>query len=137
MSRAAVMIRNDSDREHAARLAWKMPNGGSVEFRQARRSLSQNSKLWAMVTEVSEQVDWYGQKLIAEDWKDIFTASLRQARVVPGIDAGTFVVLGLHTSTMTKDELAQLLELIACFGAEHGVVFHDGQAPFSREKVAS
>ena len=61
MSRAAVMIRNDSDREHAARLAWKMPNGGSVEFRQARRSLSQNSKLWAMVTEVSEQVDWYGQ----------------------------------------------------------------------------
>ena len=48
----------------------------------------------------------------AEDWKDVLTASLRKARVVPGIDAGTFVVLGLHTSKMTKDEFAQLLELI-------------------------
>lgn len=55
----------------------------------------------------------------------MFTASLRKARVVPGIDPGSFVLLGLHTSAMSKEEMSMLLELIYAFGAEHGVVFHD------------
>jgi hypothetical protein len=43
-----------------------------------------------MLGEVSQQVNWYDQKLSAEDWKDVFTASLRKARVVPGLDGGSF-----------------------------------------------
>jgi hypothetical protein len=70
-------------------------------------------------------VIWYGQKLSAEDWKDVFTASLRRARVVPGLDAGTYVPLGMRTSDMSKDEMSQLIELIMAFGAERGVSFHD------------
>jgi hypothetical protein len=65
------------------------PFGALVEFKIDERSLEQNKKLWAMLGEVSRQVEWYGQKLSAFDWKDIFTASLRKARVVPGIEAGT------------------------------------------------
>ena len=90
-----------------------------------KRSLPQNSKLWAMLAEISRQVDWYGRKLTPGDWKDVFTASIRVSRVVPGIDPGTFVVLGLHTSDMTKQEFSDLLELIYAFAAEHGVTFGD------------
>ena len=50
-----------------------------------------------------------------------------RARVVPGIDPGSFVLLGLHTSDMSKDEMSNLIELIHAFGAEHDVVFHDQQ----------
>jgi hypothetical protein len=86
------------------------------------RTLSQNNRLWAMLTDVSNQVDWYGRKLTPEDWKHVMSASLKKQDVVPGIDGG-FVVLGLSTSKMTKSELGDLMTLIEAFGANHGVKF--------------
>jgi len=77
-----------------------------VEFRAPRRSLDQNALMWSLLGQISKQVEWYGQKLTSEDWKDVLTASLRRTRVVPGIDAGTFVPLGMRTSQMTKEEWA-------------------------------
>ncbi|MFI7843934.1 recombination protein NinB, partial [Acinetobacter baumannii] len=68
---------------------------------------------------------WYGQKLKVEDWKNMFTASLRKASVVPGIDPGTVVPLGIHTSTMTIDEMSNMIELIYAFGAENNVTFKE------------
>jgi hypothetical protein len=97
-----------------------------VEIRPARRSTEQNSKLWAMLNEVATQVEWYGQHLSPEEWKHVFTASLKKQRVVPGIDGG-FVVLGLSTSRMSKAELSELIELILAFGAERGVDFQDSE----------
>ncbi|MCS3479529.1 hypothetical protein M2212_006375 [Bradyrhizobium elkanii] len=81
--------------------------------------------MWSLLGQISKQVDWYGQKLTSEDWKDVLTASLRRARVVPGIDPGTFVPLGMRTSQMTKEELNMLIELIYAFGAEHNVKFRE------------
>jgi hypothetical protein len=86
------------------------------------RSLLQNRRLWAMLTDISNQVDWYGRKLTQEEWKHVFTASLSKQDVVPGIDGG-FVVLGKSTSKMTKAEMTELQELMAAFGAEKGVKF--------------
>ncbi len=125
MSRALVIIASASDRAKISRWAAKAPWNTRVEFKQPKRSLPQNDKLWATLTDVALQVEWYGQKLSPGDWKDMFTASLRKARVVPGLEPGSFVLLGLHTSEMSKDELSDLLELIHAFGAEHNVVFHD------------
>lgn len=125
MSRALVILNSSADRVKACRWVMGVPTGTRLEFKEVKRSLSQNDLLWARLTHVSQQVEWYGQKLSPTDWKDIFTASLRKARVTPGIDAGTFVVLGLSTSDMSKAEFSDLLELIAAFGAEHGVKFQD------------
>lgn len=128
MTRATVIIRTPADRAKVAHWAAKVEAGTSVEFKKARRTLEQNALLWAALTDIASQIVWYGQKLSAEDWKDVLTASLRRARVVPGIDAGTFVPLGMRTSDMTKAEFSELIELIHAFGAEHGVVFHDEKA---------
>lgn len=84
------------------------------------RTLEQNAKLWPMLTDVSRQVVWYGQKLAPEEWKDVFTAALKKQKVVPGIDGG-FVVCGQRTSTMPKREFCELIELIYAFGTEHDV----------------
>jgi len=125
MSRALLVLNGHADRMKAADWVHKAPPGTRVEFRTSKRTLPQNDLLWQRLTEVAEQVVWYGQRLLASDWKDIFTASLRKARVVPGIDAGSFVPLGMRTSDMTKAELSDLLELIAAFGSERGVKFRD------------
>lgn len=98
------------------------------------RSLEQNSRLWALLHDVARQVKWPvdGREtyLSPEDWKDIFTASLRKGqRVSPGIDGG-FVMLGARTSRMTVGEMVDLQTLIEAFGAQNGVAFGD------MEKVA-
>lgn len=99
----------------------------AVTVQEPTRSLEQNARLWAMLTEVAEQVDWpvdgRMQKLSPEDWKAILSAGLkREQRVAQGVDGG-FVLLGQRTSRMTKREMSDLMELIAAFGAEHGVTF--------------
>lgn len=127
MSRALLVLWNDDMRAKAANWIAKAPKDTRVVFQGPKRTLSQNDLMWARLTDVAQQVEWYGQKLSTEDWKDMFTASLRKARVVPGIDPGSFVLLGLHTSDMDKDEMANLLDLIDAFAAQHGVVFHDPQ----------
>lgn len=95
-----------------------------VKLERKKRTVDQNAKMWSMLTEVSKQVDWYGEKLSPEDWKHVFTASLSKQRAVPGIDGG-FVILGKATSKMTKAQIADLIELIYAFGAEHEVQFND------------
>jgi hypothetical protein len=125
MSKALLVLANDSFRAKAKRWIDGVPVNTRITFQEPKRSLEQNAKLWAMLTEVSGHVVWYGQKLSADDWKDVFTASLRKARVVPGLDAGTYVPLGMRTSDMSKQELGELLELVAAFGSQQGVEFHE------------
>ena len=93
------------------------------------RTVDQNSRLWALLTDVSRQVEWPVdgrlQKLPPEDWKDIFTAGLRKGqRVAQGIEGG-FVMLGSRTSRMSVGEMIDLQELILAFGVEHGVVWRE------------
>lgn len=128
MGRALLTMRELAVREKAARWAMEAPDGTRVEFKAPKRSIPQNDKLWACLTEIAMQVEWYGQKLVAEDWKDVFTAALRKSRVVPGLDPGSFVVLGLHTSSLSKEEFSDLLELIHAFAAERGVELNGGVA---------
>jgi hypothetical protein len=126
-NRAVVTITGHADRERVATWAKNVELGTIVEFRKKTRSHEQNAKLHAMLGEVAEQVVWYGRKLDATDWKHIFTASLRHADVVPGIDRGTVVPLGMRTSQMTIEEMGNLIELIYAFGADpaHPVTFKE------------
>jgi hypothetical protein len=88
----------------------------------SRRSLDANAKMWAMLGEISAQVDWYGQRLKPEEWKDVFSASLKKQKAVPALDSG-FVVVGGRTSEMSVKEMAQLIELMNAFAAEKSVRF--------------
>lgn len=124
MSRALLTLRTIADRDRACRWVRQAPIGSRVEFKAPRRTLPQNDRMWAMLTDIARQVDWYGQKLTPDDWKDVFTASLRKAHVVPGLDGG-FVPLGMRTSDMSKEEMGALMTLIEAFGAERGVAFGD------------
>lgn len=98
------------------------PAGYVIEIKEPSRSLDQNALLWPLLTCLSEQVDWYGQHLTPDEWKDVMTAGLRKQTAVPGIDGG-FVMVGSRTSKMSKAEFSDLVELIYAFGAERGVRF--------------
>lgn len=87
---------------------------------ESLRTLEQNSKMWAMLTDVAKQVCWYGQYLSKESWKDVLTAGLKKQTAVPGIDGG-FVVIGARTSKMSIKEMVDLITLAYAFGQEQEV----------------
>lgn len=110
-------------------------DGFHVTIRPPTRSLDQNARLWAMLGDISRQVVWYGKRLAPEDWKHVFTASLRKLDVVPNIDGTGFVALGMHTSTMTRREMSDLQTLMEAFGAERDVIWSEPAA--QREAVTA
>jgi len=105
----------------AVRLAG---DGYVVTVQEPKRSLAQNALMWALLTDLAEQVNWHGSKLTTENWKDVCTAALKRQDVVPGIEGG-FVVLGTSTSKMTKLEMNELIEFIYHFGSTKGVQFSE------------
>lgn len=130
MSRAMLILSSPSERLRAARWVEKLPPGTRVEFKQPKRSLDQNSKLWAMLTDVALQLPWHGLKLTPDDWKFIFLDALkRELRVVPNIDGTGFVNIGRSSSDLGKEEMSELIELIFAFGANHNIVWSDPSLP--------
>lgn len=113
---------HDTARRLAAAQCAIAPDGWIVTIQEPTRTLEQNSRLWAMLADVSAQVVWHGRKLTNEEWKIVFSAALTKQEVIPGIDGG-FVAMGQSTSKMTKKELSDLMELIAAFGAQNDVKF--------------
>lgn len=113
--------------ENAWHMAKSLLTAGhrlTLELKPEKRSDAQNRRLWAMLGEIAAQVEWYGQKLDATEWKHVFSAALAKQKVVTGLDGG-FVVLGQSTSKMSKAEMSDMQELMQAFGAERGVNFSE------------
>lgn len=126
MSQAQITLSSRYDRERATKWIAQAKPGTRVIFKDAKRSVAQNDKLWAMLTEVATQVEWHGKRLTPDDWKLIFLDALkRELQLAPNIDGTGFVNLGRSSSNLSKAEFGDLLELIHAFGANHGVTFRD------------
>lgn len=126
MSRALLVLANDVFRARAIEWIKRAPKDTRVEFKKPRRTIPQNDRMWAMLTDVSSQLLWHGMKLTPDDWKLVFLDGLkRELRLVPNIDGTGFVNLGRSSSDLSIDEMTDLIELIFAFGSQHGVMFHE------------
>ena len=114
-----------TNRAHILNAIGALEVGDEVRVSGPTRNLPQNAALWSLLGEISRQVDWYGQKLSDEEWKAVFSASLKKQKVVPGLDGG-FVICGQSTSKMTKADFSELLELANAFAAQHNVKLSTG-----------
>lgn len=132
MSRALVIINTEADRRRVVDLAMRVPAGTRAEFKSSKRTPAQNDRLWSLLTDVARQMTWHGQRLTADEWKLIFMDGLnREVRAVPSLDGRGVVALGKSSSDLSRAEMSDLQELIAAFGAQHGIRFkaiHDDEA---------
>jgi hypothetical protein len=129
MSRALIVIKGHRDRLAAVSLIEKAPVGTRVEFKAAKRSMPQNDRMWAMLTDIAQQLPWDGEKLRPDDWKLMFMDALNRENqhIVRNIDKDGFVNLSTSSSDLSKGEMSDLLEIITEFGIRHGVKFKDEQ----------
>jgi len=126
MTRATLVLSYPSDRLRAARWLEQAPVGTRVEFKDAKRSLEQNSRMWAMLTDVATQKEHAGRRYTPDQWKVLFMhACGREVQFIPSLDNSTFIPWGQSSSDLSKSEMTELIEFIFAWGAEHGVVFHE------------
>lgn len=106
--------------------ATKGLRGGPVVVTLGRelRTTEQNNLGWALWTDISKQVEWYGRMMSPTAWKELLSHDWKAQIVVPGISGG-FCAIGIETRKMDKREFSELIELTYSFGATHGVSWSD------------
>lgn len=129
MTRAVLVLSSQAIRQRAASWCARLPLNTRVEFKEPKRSLPQNDKMWACLTEIAAKATHHGIRLSADDWKLLFLDALkREVRMVPNLDGNGFVSLGRSSSDLGKQEFSDLLELIHMFAASKGIALHDEPA---------
>lgn len=125
MSRHLITLNNKTDRERAMHYVTIAPTGTRVEYKAAKRTLPQNDRMWAMLTDIAAQKRHCGRKYTPDQWKVIFLNALgREADFIPSLDEKTFIPLQ-SSSDLSKAEMSDMIELLQSWGAENGVTFHD------------
>ena len=127
MSRALLVLANDTIRAKATKWIADAPKDTRITFQGPRRTIDQNSRMWAMLTDISTQAEHHGRRYASNDWKAIFLSALgRETRFVPNLDGTGLIPIGQSSSDLSKHEMSDMIELMMSWGAEHGIVFHDG-----------
>jgi hypothetical protein len=97
------------------------------------RSIEQNSKLHALLADISRQKQWAGQWIDVEAWKRLLTAAWeraegRSAEFYPALDGAGFDVVWRRTSRMNKQEMISLIEYAQAWAVENGVKLSEEKA---------
>lgn len=115
-----VILSTRSQRDRACALIDKAPTGFVMELREPKRTLDQNDKLWAMLTDISHSKP-LGRRHTPDDWKAIaMNACGWECQFCEGLDGRPFPI-GFRSSQLTKSQMSTLIEWLQAFGDEHGV----------------
>lgn len=103
------------------------------------RSTEANARLHAMLTDVSQQVDWAGKRRDVLTWKRLMTAAWLRAKgesieILPAIDGHGFDIIYERTSTLNGAQISDLMQYVEAWGTEAGVRF---RAPEYRHAEAA
>lgn len=129
MSRAILVLSSKEIRERGINWIRRAPANTRVEFKAEKRSLDQNSRFWAMLTDVATQKEHAGRRYTPDQWKILFMhACGREVQFIPSLDNSTFIPWGQSSSDLSKQEMTDLIEFIGMWGAENGVTFHEPEA---------
>ena len=111
-------------RERAKIIIDSAPVGYIVTIREPTRSLDQNARLWAMLTDISRAMP-DGRRHTPEDWKSIFmNAAGWDVQFVDGLDGRPFPS-GFKSSRMSVKQMADLITFIMAYGDERGVAWSE------------
>ena len=128
MSRALLILSNPAVRQRAIHWIKNVPDGTRVVFKEPKRTLPQNDRMWAMLTEISNKALLGGNKYTADEWKCIFLDALGQEmKFLPKLSGQGFLPLGHRSSELSVSEMSQLMELMEAWCARNGVTLGEAK----------
>jgi len=125
MAGQTMILSNDFVRQRAMRMIETAPHRAVVNIRAESRSLAQNDKMQAMLTDISRAKP-QGRIHTTEVWKALFMNMAGfTCTFEPSLDGKGVVPMGFKSSRLSKAEFSDLIECIYAFGAEYGVEWTD------------
>ena len=120
------VLSHDLARFNAKKAIDEAPEGYCVEVKPTKRTLEQNSKLHALLTDIAVTVEWAGQRRDVETWKRLLTAAWCRARgepieMLPALDGNGVDIVFRRTSELTKNEMIELIEYIMAWAIDHDI----------------
>lgn len=121
------VIWNEADR--TAVLGWckSAELGTLVEFRAPRRTMPQNDRMWAMLSDIVKQKkEVNGKTHSTNEWKSMFMEALGfEQELMASLDGQRFFSMGTESSKLGKEDFSALIEFIFAWGAENDVKWSD------------
>ncbi len=112
------------NRDRAIRLVQAAPDGHWLKIEPPKRTLDQNAKLWACLTDISVSKP-EGRCLTPDEWKSVFMSACGwEVQFLEGLDGRPFPV-GFRSSKMNTKQMADLITFILAKGDEWGVKWSD------------
>jgi len=129
MTRALLVIDSPVQRQKASNWVAMAPVGTRIEFKRPKRTLPQNDRMWAMLTDIASQKEHCGRRYAPDQWKVIFMAACgREVQFIPSLDGSTFIPWGQSSSDLSKEEMTALIEFMFAWAAENGVAWSEPEA---------
>jgi len=116
------VLAHETDRRRAMDAIWDSPDGWRVTIQEPARTLDQNAKFHAMVSDIAKSgYQWLGKARTPAQWKVLLVsghaiATKEGSEIVPGLE-GEFVNLRESTALMSKKRGASLIEYTLAFMA--------------------
>lgn len=122
-----IILAGEEQRRLATHAIVRAPLGSVVTINPPGRTLSQNARMWAMLTDLSRQCP-EGRRYTPETWKGlVMQACGHEVQFIPGLSGQPFP-LGFRSSRLSKEQMSELIDFIQAYGAEHNVRFYAPRA---------
>ena len=110
--RKYLILAHDVARSNAKIAVAEAPEGYAVEIKPITRSLAQNAKLHALLTDIAKALEWAGAKRDVETWKRLLTAAWLRARgepieMLPALDGHGVDIVFRRTSELSVNEMIE------------------------------
>lgn len=131
--RKTFVLISDRVRGNAAAALRAAPAGYIITVAPPKRSLDQNAKLHALLSDLAASpLKWAGKRRTTDEWKAIVisghaVATELPGEVIPGIE-GEFVAIRESSAGMTVGRASSLIEYVLAFCVGRGVELHETQA---------
>jgi hypothetical protein len=101
----------------------------SLTISEPKKSREQEEKYHAMIGEIAKQAHHLGATWTSEEWKRLLVDQFcrdtkrKPGKVVPSLDGGAIVQLGIQTREFTKEDGMEFIEWLHAWGAQNGITF--------------
>ncbi len=127
MNGHTVRLWSPQARTQAHRLIDAAPKDAVVTVKPPKRTIDQNAKMWAMLTDIS-MAKPDGLAHTPDVWKAIFMNHVgHQVQFVMGLEGEMFPI-GFRSSRLTKQQMSDVIEAMYEYGARHGVQWTEPEA---------
>ena len=99
----------------------------TIEIKQSKRSVEQNSMFHGIITKISKQMKSAGSTWTADDWKRLLIdqwahdTNRKIGKVCPSLDGERVVQLGLQSYEFTTAESSDFIEFLLAWAAQKDI----------------